>query len=295
MFKFRLTVLLVALLVLSACRMAYSGPSATPSPTLPAVSHDLVLRITQEGGFVAPSWRFSQTPVLAVYADGRVFTTGPQIMIYPGPLMPNLQVAQLTAAGLGRLLEAAAGAGLAGTDATYPPRGVADAPDTVFLVVRNGHQTVTSFGALGIESGVSAPPAEAAARTAAAAFLEQTSALANLVGASELGSSESYVPEAIQILAWPGDPSAANDPGLAREPLSWMLATPLASFGEPIPNQGLTEGARCGVARAADATTLLPVLNAASTLTGFVSAGLVYTVLPRPLLPDEFGCPVTAL
>lgn len=294
MFKFRLTVLLAALLVLSACRLAYSGPGATPSPapSLPPVSSDLVLRITQEGGFVAPSWHFSQTPILAVYADGRVITTGPQIMIYPGPMMPNLQVAQLTARGLARLLGAAAEAGLADKNAAYPSHNVADAPDTVFLLIHDGQQTATSFGALGIEPMLDAPAAEVSTRATALAFLEQSSALANLVGAAELGPSESYIPEAIQILAWPGDPSE-NDSSLTREPVAWPLVTALASFGAPLlADQGLSAGARCGVAHAAEVATLLPVLNAATTLTGFSSVGQVYTVLPRPLLPDESGCVV---
>lgn len=300
MIKLPSVVFLVSALVLSAC-VARPGatpppptptptPTATPVPTMPTVSHDLVLRIAYVGGFVAPSWRFSQTPTLSVYADGRVITTGPQIEIYPGPLMPNLQVVKLTATGLARLLDAAAAAGLTGVDASYPPHGVADAPDTIFVVVRDGHRTTISFGALGIDSGVGAPPAEAAARAAAMSFVEKTGNLETLLGASEVGESESYVAEDIQILSWPGDPSADNDPALAREPVAWPLAVSLATYGAALIDVGLPDGARCAVRHGDDTAKLLPILNTATQLTGFSSAGVTYTVLPRPLLPDELGC-----
>ena len=53
-----------------------------------------MFRATWEGGFVTPESLLARLPIVVVYADGRVITQGPQIDIYPGPLMPNLQEQQ---------------------------------------------------------------------------------------------------------------------------------------------------------------------------------------------------------
>ena len=56
-----------------------------------------VLQVHSAGGFVMPGYDFAAVPALTVYEDGRAITHGPQIMIFPGPLLPNLLVAELTA------------------------------------------------------------------------------------------------------------------------------------------------------------------------------------------------------
>ena len=287
------TLALVALLAGCVTRPGATTPppSPTPTPAPTAASGALVLKISYVGGFVAPSWRFSSLPTLAVYADGRAFSQGPVDAIYPGPLLPNVQVRQLTPTGLARLLDAAVAAGLAGPDASYPPHGVADAPDTVFVVVKGGHATTISFGALGIGTGEGATPAEMTARQSAQAFLEKAGDLAALVGQGEVGPDMPFAAPAFQILAWPGNPSDGAEAGLARSPIAWPLATPLAAFGAPV-GDGLPEGARCGVAKVSEpgGPQLASALASATTITGFSSADRVWTILPRPLLPDDPGC-----
>jgi gas vesicle protein len=61
-----------------------------------------VVKIEQVGGFIAPWVTLGRYPTVVLYADGRLIMEGPQIEIYPGPALPNLQVTQLTPADLTR-------------------------------------------------------------------------------------------------------------------------------------------------------------------------------------------------
>ena len=57
-----------------------------------------------------------------MYDDGRAIVRGPQIAIYPAPVLPNLQVEQLSAADLDALVDAARDAGLLATPPTTAGR-----------------------------------------------------------------------------------------------------------------------------------------------------------------------------
>ncbi len=268
-------------LVLVACSWLPGGW------TLPTDRDALVLRVAYEGGFLAPDDHFRQTPLVSVYADGRVIQPGAQVAMYPGPLLPSLQVVRIGRASILRLLDAARQAGLATSDVSYPARGVADAPDTVITVVADGHTVTSHFGALDLEPAQQGSAAERAARQAASDFVAKASDPRALLGPDAVTDAGSYVPTAVRLLVRPGGPQA-QDPALARTPLPWPLATPLATFGTRLENY--PDGERCGVVEGADLALLWPVLQQATQLTGFASGGATYTVVPRPLLPDERGC-----
>jgi len=285
----------VAFLV-GACTSAGGASGATPSPQgsgapggspgLSPVSNELVVRVAWEGGFVAPFVRLAQPPIVAVYADGRIISPAPVTMEYPGRLVGPLQVRTVGSAGVGVILAAATAAGLTGADAAYPAVGVADAPDTVFVVVENGTQITTRFGALA--EGADAPGGQGAsepARKAAADFLARLADPADTFGAPAAPTTL-YAPTAYQVWVGPGAP-AASDPALAQEPVPWPLVTPLASFGAPAtPDSGVT-GTRVGIVAGADAATLEPILARANALTPFTSGGRTFSLLVRPLLPEE--------
>ena len=257
-------------------------PSASPSPstTLPADADTLLLQVRFEGGFVAPDYRFSAMPTASLYADARLIAPGPQIEIYPGPLLPSVLVTRLPVVAVERLLDSARAAGLAsGSDAAYPPHGIADAPNTVFVVWTPEGVTTTSFGALGMDQQ-DVPAAEQAARAAASAFATRLADPAILDGAT----SSAYMPRAARIIV--RDYSAAPDPQLTQRPVAWPFATPLATFGAPVV-AGSPEAGRCGVVDGTDLTTLWPVLGDANALTPFTSGGREYQLVVRPLLPHE--------
>ena len=213
--------------------------------------------------------------------------TGPVIAIYRGPLLQHLQEQRISRVSIARLLEAARTAGLTTADVNYPAQTVADAPDTV-ITIRVGGRTITSrFGALGLETGERGTAAERAARAAASTFVPQATDLRGFLGAEAVSDVGTYAPTALSVMTVPGTPQP-SDPHLARPALPWPLATPLASFGTHL--EHYPPNYRCGVVSGADLTTLLPVLEQATTLTGFTSGGETYLIVPRPLLPDESGC-----
>ena len=80
----------------------------------------------------------TNVPVISVFGDGTVVTEGVHTMIYPGPLVPTLQTQVLTEAGMRRLLDAAAAAGLLVPDVTYESHGIADAPTSFFVLTADG-------------------------------------------------------------------------------------------------------------------------------------------------------------
>lgn len=286
----RLGLIALTAALVVACSVAApggsSGPSSPPSPS-PSISPDvLVLRIAYEGGFVAPSQHLISLPTISLYADGSYVVGGAVSAIYPGPLVPALLEGHVSAAGLTRIIEAARAAGL-DSGSSYPARGVADVPDTVFTLVLDARTVISSFGALGMSDPSQTPPAELAARTAAADFMGRVSDLPTFLGADVLGPTAPYVPAAIRILVVKGAP-AGSDPAITQPPVAWPLATPLSGFGTPTANGDPAQ--RCGVVSGADATTLWPILTRATSITGFTSGTSVYTLLVRPLLPDESTC-----
>lgn len=255
--------------------------SAAPSSGLPLDPDTLVIQVRYEGGFVTPDYRFTAMPVASVYADGRIIAPGPQIMIYPGPLLPAVVETTVPAATVERLLADAATAGLSGgVDRSFPPHGIADAPDTVIVVRGPGGLTTTSFGALGMEQQVD-DQAEAEARQAAEAFVTSITDPA-VVGSAPSGP---YRPDAVRLVVRDGAPATDGEP-LPQAAVAWPLATPLAAFGTPV-LEGSPESGRCGVVRGAELGALWPLLEDANALTPFTSAGRDYQLMVRPLLPHE--------
>ena len=112
--------------------------------------------------------------------------------------------------------------------------------------------------------------------------------LTRLMGSDTFGGTAGaegpYEPLGFQLFVSPGAPAPA-DADLGRPPLSWPLATPLASFGRSDELGG--SGARVGVVVGAEAAALGPILASASEITPFTSGGQSWTIVVKPLLPDE--------
>ena len=288
-----LTVSLVALLA-AACTAAGAGsassPSGSPAVTglaYPTGAKDLVLRLRYVGGFVAPAAHLLDIPVISVYGDGTVVVPGPQIAIYPGPALPNLQRATITPAGIQVLLEAARNAGLLGPDAHYDLGGIMDAASAEFTVNADGR--IHTISAYALMEGGPAPqgtdPTVVEARAKLAAFQAQLGGLEALLG-SELGSWSTYKADAVQLIVNAGAPDDGQ--GLMQPPVAWPLSTPLARFGETLPT--LMQGQRCGVVSGTDLDLLMPLLQKANTLTPWTDADASFGIMVRPLLPGEQGC-----
>jgi hypothetical protein len=296
---------LATVLLLVACAGAGSlppggtptGGSASPgaTPFVEAITHptganELVLRVEVGGGLVAPGWILSELPTISIHGDGRVITRGPQIEIYPGPALPNLLVSRISEDGLQRILAAAAEAGILGRDASYPYPLIADAPTTTFFVNAGGTTSTVSAYALGLGEDTSVlSPEDAAARADLADFAARLGDLPGWLGSDVVSAEAPYDFDAIRIYAQRATP-AAQDPEPSPTIVDWPLATPLAEFGEPF--RATAEPAmRCGVVTGDDLATIRPALESANQLTYWRSGGETWSLVLRPLLPDETGCP----
>jgi len=273
-----------------------ASPSPTSSPgtagcgvaTWPTGRTDLVLRVMVAGGLVPPDVDLGRVPMVTVYGDGRVISEGPQIAIYPAPLLPNLQLQVLNVDGMRRLLGAAAAAGLLVPDSSYPALGIADAPTTFFTLVADGcthHVNAAALFESDLTTGMDGQTIEARAKLLA--FLNSLTDLPTLVGAANVTDRGPYEGPSYRIISRV-ELAATGASGSPAPVVVWPLATPLARFGEPLGSR--IGNTRCGIATAADAATLKPLFEAANAETRWSSAGKTYSLLARPLLPDESGC-----
>lgn len=278
----------------SATPVPTTAPTATPGT--PAIEHPtgkdaLVLRITLDGGFVPPNVHLTTLPIIAIYGDGRVIVQGAQIMIYPGPLMPSLNVRTITEEGLQKVLAAAAEAGLLGPDKHYDDGGtIADAATTTFVLNAGGRtHTISAYALFEQENpGPNLSREDAAARELLREFLAKVTNLPELAGESELTEERPYLPSAARVFI-SDDAPMVDEHNPAQDPIAWPLNTPLATFGSAV-GLGSPFELRCGVVEGAELDTLLPLLQEANTLTPWTSEGESYSLIVRPLLPDETGC-----
>lgn len=273
----------------AACAKSTTGPGGSSGGIEhPMGPNDLVLKVATGGGFVAPATHYKEFPSFALYGDGRLIMQGPQIEIYPGPALPNLQVTRITEDGVQAILEAAKAAGLLGPDQKYEFMTISDAPTTTFTLVAAGSRHVISVYALSEATGAGGqgiPPAELQARQALAGFLGKLGDLGSWLPKGSVSEEGAYTSDGLRIFVL--DQAANPEPGLEQKPVDWPLAQPLASFGEPLANG--PEG-RCGSVSGDELKTLLPLAEKANELTPWRSAGTSYSLVFRPLLPDESGC-----
>jgi hypothetical protein len=276
-----------ALLLVAAVATACVGtagaavPSATPAPDPDRV----VFRVDWDGGFVPPGVVLGRLPQVVVFADGRVVVQGPQVEIYPGPLMPNLQVRTLTPDALARLVELAKDNDLL-RDAHYDVVGIADATTTVLTINLDGTIHTVSAYALaeaGMDDIGGDGTMDEATREGRAALRAFVGALTGLPEADFADAWAPFRPAALRIFT----SAAVADPELPQAPVAWPLGD-LALAGQPVGDGSL--GFRCLAVSGDDLATLLPVLGAANALTPFTSGGASFHLVVRPLLPGESGC-----
>jgi hypothetical protein len=267
---------LVALLAAGCAQRTASG--GTPSPNVPA---DLVIRIDVGGGFVALQTHLREFPIFALYGDGRLIVPGPQIEIYPGPALPNLQVRSVSEDGIEAILKAAGAAGMLGPDRHYDEMRVADAPTTTFTVVADGVRHTVSVQALGFEPAPGASADENEARAKLSALQSKLTDLQSWLPAGALGEEIPFRTDELRVFVLPYQ--AVED--LHQKAVDWPLGS-LEDF-EPLRDQA---DIRCGTVGGADLDPVLAAAGQANELTPWKADGERWTLVFRPLLPDESGC-----
>ena len=181
------------------------GRSASPSPVDHGIGHrtgatDLILRVEDVGGFVAPSARTARVPTFSLFGDGTVVVRDPN----PPPAppadgigrTPPLRVLHFAEARVQDVLALAIGPGGLGiAQAQYLNGGVADAPSTVFTIHTTDVDKTVTVDALGIETSNTPDPA---IRSAFKDLVDQLTALAR--------SGAPYAPAVYRGILEPGDP-----------------------------------------------------------------------------------------
>jgi hypothetical protein len=273
-------------LLLSGCGGSNNGGGGAGTGNGETIMHpqgadELVVRMEVGGGFVPVDFAFSNLPQVSIFGDGSVITQGPVAAIFPGPALPNLQVANLSEDGLQILLAAALEAGLLEDGVDYGQPLVADASTTTFIVATDGATVETAIYHLTPENfGDSAlTPEQKERREHALEFQALLYDLAGAVG-EELGPEESYEWTALRMLIQPADPTAQDPSGIEPGIMEWPLDD-LATMGEEQPL------GRVAAITGADLETVMPQLQEADQLTIWHSGDGYYRLALRPLLPDE--------
>ncbi len=233
------------------------------------------MRIEQTGGMLPPWETLRWYPSAVLYADGRLITQGPTLLIYPGPALPNLVVTQLPDDGVAQVLEWAAEAGLEGPDRELG-EPLLDSGVTLFTVTSPAGTHKTSvWDMFGSD-----------ADTGAVRQFQEV--LANIRAHMDVPADDQpFEYDRMRIISFPVDPAALPEPDLVTF-IDWPLDTPLAdvgtSYGEPAEY-------RCSVVEGEDLETLRPLAAEATELTLWPSGDLAYQLYLHPLLPDEEPCP----
>jgi len=275
------SVLVVAALGLVACGGDSDSPAADDSlpPVADGYQHptgadDVVIEYAEVGGFVTREFAFQQTPNLLVSGDGRVFSPGAQIEIYPGPLLPAVQMQPIAEDGMQAILAAAEEAGLLQQIDYEQPTDIADATTAQVTINVNGQTYVHSAYALGLAFPGEGSEETTPERQALADFIVRLNDMAGVVGVDQLGEQTIFEPaeygiEAIVV----DDLSAYGSDGIEPTVVDWLADASVR----------LADASTCVVVPAAEVGELLATAN---QLTFFIDADVTYQVVAKPILPD---------
>jgi hypothetical protein len=282
--------------VLAACGSSAGSPRVT-TRNLPSGADVAVIRVDTRGGLTSPETQLAIVPELSVFGDGRVIVTGPVTEQYPQHALPNLLTGRLPAGILARWIGAASRAGLTGKRVDFGQPGVTDLPTTTVTFTsvppcppesKCGYaHTVQSAYALSFTlDGAEDQQLTAAQRDARHRL---TAFIRTMQHEAVRVATGPYPPSEIAVYVAPaadGDTGGVR-PGRADWPLGNLATIGSHSSTAPVP----MPSTRCAVLTGADARVALAAAASASAITRWRSAGADYTIVWRPLLPDEHACP----
>jgi hypothetical protein len=269
----RIASLFVVLLIAAGC----AGAGSSPSPSAPT-------------GFALRAWISQALPPVGAFRtagpdlvidQGKVIVHGPQMAIYPGPLLPNLQQRPLSQAGIDAIVAGARAAGLLDgpTDLTggLPP----GAQTAHLLFVIDGVErevlgdptrqivcvTTPCDGAPGTPEGFGQ-------------FWARIHDIGSWLGA-EVGPETPFIVDRIAVLLTEPVNDATLPPSFAR----WPLDVPMTQFGVELAG---SPPARCGVIEGDSLRAALAAFGAANELTRWRDdTDAAFGAIVRPLFPGE--------
>ena len=273
------SVLVASVLGLAACGSGSDSPAVGDSlpPVVDGHQHpngadDVVIEYAEVGGFMPREFAFSQTPNVLISGDGRSFSPGAQIEIYPGPLLPAVQVLTLGEAGIQEALAAADDAGLFADIDYDEPTNIADASTARVTINVNGETYVHSAYALGGGGGLGGgSDVLSTERQALLDFIDELTALA-LPGPES--ATDIFAPTEFGIEALVVDDLAVyGTDGIEPTVVAWPTSAGVR----------LADAATCTLVSAVEVGD---VLMSANQLTFFQDGDdTVYQVLVKPILP----------
>ena len=239
----------------------------------PTGADDVVLQISSMGGFVPIDHDFAALPWLLVTGDGRVIQQGPQIEIYPGPLLPNVLQRTISEDGIQALLRLAEEHDLFRDVEYEDATNIADAPFTIVTISANGATYEHNAYALGL-SGDGIETDEA--RASLASFVEQANDVVTAAGADTLGPEEEFAATSYLIRARVADASAL---GGDVEPtmVDWPADAPVR----------LADASECATV---PVESFVDLFSSATQLTWYVEDGITYQLIVKPQLPGVPTC-----
>ena len=272
-----ITVLTLSLVLVAGCGSGDSASDTTgpddpvTTTTGPSVQpDDVVLSITSEGGFVPVEHAIDPVPRYVLTADRSLYHQGPVPEIFPGPLLPNIQVTELSEPDYEEVMRLVEQVGFPEFDERSnddAANQVADAATDVFRYHDEEGTHSYSVYALGLVQGGGQ---ELVLLTEIIDILDQTS----------FGEgSQSYQGERLQVIA--GESMGVADPQFTTE-AEWPLDVPYEEM------EAFAAGQRCVVLEGEAAEAAYQVFAEANQ--GYVWGPDGLTIRPRPLLPGEEGC-----
>ena len=266
---------------------SYAPASASPS-AIGAIDHmtgatDVILRLDEGGGFIAPAFTATQAPIFTLYGDGTVIFRNPQAdpLAPVGDVFPfhPFRIVKISEAQIQALLASALGeAGLGVALPDYRNDHIADAATTVFTLAAGGVKKTVSIYALEMmDPGM----ADLVPRLAFAKFAAR---LMDFDNGGVLATQE-YTPERYRGVLLEGQPGASGAPGTRLWPWADIKPTDFVIDGDPnafhLPALVLT-------AVQVQALRILPYQGGLLGLTLIdPKGGKSYLLSLRPLLPGE--------
>lgn len=276
----------ILLILLMSCADAPADPGAGSGIDHSTDGHDVLVRVAFEGGFVPLEWTYRSLPSFSLYGDGTLVMPGAQIELYPGPALPSISTRPVTEEGIQTTLEEALGSIQDVPDEMLDMGsvGLADVPTTV-ITIRAGDvdRTIKVYGLSELTERPQHMSAEEfQARGQLQQLVTKLEGLATWLPDGSLGTETSYEGSGARLFV-----SEYRKGDLPQEPITWPLQGDLHRFGDGAIG---SETYRCGIVEGTEWTTLREAASQANELTPWSESGARFSILFRPLLPDERGC-----
>lgn len=277
---------IVFLLLLMACADAPADPGAGDGIDHGTDGHDVLVRVAFEGGFTTREWTLTSLPSFSLYGDGTLVLPGAQIELYPGPALPAISTRTVTEDGIQATLEEVLRSidGVPDEMLDMGSVGIADAPTTVITIhAGDVDRTIKVYGLSELtERPQNMSDEEFRARARLQKLVTKLGGLGTWLPDGSLATETMYEGSGARLFV-----SEYRKVDLPQEPIAWPLEEGLDRFGHDASG---SDPYRCGVVEGAEWTALREAASQANELTPWRESGARFSILFRPLLPDESAC-----